>query len=54
MASSIKITLDSENRENNKIIIDDVDMSDSITGIKIEWKDREPLKCSIDFIADTQ
>ena len=37
MASSIKITLDSENRENNKIIINGVNMIDCITGISFEW-----------------
>lgn len=52
MSSKIKITLDSENRENNKIIINDVDISESVTGIRIDWNVEKPLKLSVDFVSD--
>lgn len=50
MDAKINITLDSENQELNKVIINDVDMTDCITRIKIEWSAEEPSKFSIDFI----
>lgn len=49
MESSIKITLDSENRENNKIIINGVNMMDCITGIKFEWNAGDTPKYSIEL-----
>lgn len=50
MDAKIKITLDSENQELNKIIINDVDMTDCITRIKIDWSAEGPSKFSIDLI----
>lgn len=50
MSSSVKIILDSENRENNEIIINGTNMIDCITSIKFEWEADEIPKYSIKFI----
>lgn len=50
MLSSVKIIFDSENRENNEIVINGTNMIDFITGIKFEWKADDIPKYSIEFI----
>lgn len=52
MSSSIKIILDSENRENNEIIINGINMIDCITSIKFEWKADDIPKYSIELFKD--
>ncbi len=42
-------SLDSENRENNKIIINGVNMIDCITGVQFEWNAGDIPKYSIEF-----
>lgn len=48
--AKIKITLDSENRENNKIIINDVDMTDCLTRLQFDWSAEGFAKLSTDYI----
>lgn len=52
MLAKVKITLDSENRENNKIVINDIDMTNCITRIKMNWSMSGFPKLSIDFSSD--
>lgn len=52
MLAKVKITLDSENRENNKIVINDVDMTNCITRIQMNWSMNDLPKFSMDFASN--
>lgn len=48
--SEIKITLDSKNRENNKIIINNIDVTGCLTGLNLSLKGSQPPEFSVDFV----
>ncbi len=49
MKSNIKITLDSENRENNQVIINGIDITKGVTKISVDWSTKSAPKISVDF-----
>ncbi len=49
MKPKIKITLDSENRENNEIIINGVDVTEQTTKVKIDWDANKIAVVTTDF-----
>lgn len=48
--SEIKITLDSKNRENNKIIINNIDVTGCLTSLDLSLKGSQPPELSVDFV----
>lgn len=48
--SEIKITLDSKNRENNKIIINNIDVTGCLTGLNLSLKGSQQPELSVDFV----